>query len=174
MSDLYIDLSEDDYILGNPEAEYTLLEYGDYECPFTRMGYRFAQLLLKNYPNTLNFSFRNFPLRKKHPNAQIAAEAALCAGAQNRFWEMHDLLFENNRALSEARILEFAEDIGVDMYRFKVDLTTNEFTKQVTTHFRGGVKSGVDDTPAFFMNGERYSGELDYKELKAFIETFQK
>lgn len=172
MSDLFIEISEDDYILGNADAEVTLLEYGDYECPYSRMGYRFSQMLLKNYSDSLKFVFRNFPLRKKHPNAQLAAEAALCAGAQNRFWEMHNLLFEHNRTLSESRILDFAEDIGLDLYRFKVDLTTNEYAKRVTTDFRGGVRSGVNDTPTFFVNGNRYSGELDYKQLKAFVDTF--
>ena len=172
MSDLFVELSEQDNIKGNRDSEVTLIEYGDYECPYSRMGYRFAQMLLKNYDDQLKFCFRNFPLRKKHPNAQLAAEAALSAGAQDRFWEMHDLLFENNRSLSESKIIDFAEDIGLDMYRFKVDLTTNEFAKQVTNDFRGGIKSGVDDTPTFFVNGERYSGELDYKELKAFVDTF--
>lgn len=172
MSDLFIDISENDYVLGNPDAETTLLEYGDYECPYSRMGYRFSQMLLKNYSDDLKFVFRNFPLRKKHPNAQFAAEAALCAGAQNRFWEMHDLLFEHNRTLSESKILDFAEDIGLDLYRFKVDLTTNEYANRVTTDFRGGVRSGINDTPAFFVNGNRYSGELHYKQLKAFVDTF--
>ncbi|WP_428235364.1 DsbA family protein [Gracilimonas sp.] len=172
MSDLYAEISEEDYFLGNPDAKLTLLEYGDYECPYSRLGYRFSQMLLKKYKQELRFVFRNFPLRKKHPNAQLAAEAALCAGAQDRFWEMHNLLFKHNRRLSENRILEFAEDIGLDLYRFKVNLTTNEFASRVTADFRGGVKSGVDDTPTFFVNGERYSGELDYKQLKAFVDTF--
>jgi protein-disulfide isomerase len=172
MSDLFIELSQADYILGKEDAKLTLIEYGDYECPYSRMGYRFAQMLLKNHPEDLNFAFRNFPLRKKHPHAQLAAEAALCAGDQGRFWEMHDLLFENNRSLNEAKILDFSEDIGLDLYSFKVDLTTHEFAKRVTTDFRGGVKSSVNDTPTFFVNGKRYSGELDYKELKAFTLTF--
>ncbi len=172
MSDLYIEISEDDYTLGSPDAPHTLLEYGDYECPYSRLGYRFSQMLLKEYNENLNFTFRNFPIRKKHPNAQLAAEAALCAGAQDRFWEMHDLLFKHNRTLSENRILDFAEDIGLDLYRFRVNLTTNEFAGRVTSDFRGGIKSGVDDTPTFFLNGKRYSGELDYKQLKAFVDTF--
>ncbi|MCH2451245.1 MAG: DsbA family protein [Gracilimonas sp.] len=84
MSKLFIKVSEDDYLKGKKDAPITLIEYGDYECPYSQMGYRFAQMLLKNYGNHLNFVFRNFPLRKKHPHARLAAEAALSAGAMNR------------------------------------------------------------------------------------------
>lgn len=172
MAELKIDLNKKDYIKGeNPNAEVELIEYGDYECPFSRVGYRFAQLVLKKHSNKVRFAFRNFPIRKKHPNAQMAAEAALCAGKQNMFWEMHDVLFDHGDQLSEDLIVDLAEKIGLDKYTFKVDLATEEFKLVVQNHFRSGVKHGVNDTPTFFINGEKYEGNLVYSELLKEIEA---
>lgn len=171
MSDLTLAVRKDDYSLGPNDAPVTLLEYGDYECPYSRKGYRFAQMLLRHREGHIRFIFRNYPLRKIHPHAQFCAEAALAAGDQGKFWEMHDLLFDNNRELSKKKIDRFAEQIELDMNRFRTDLEQERFKKRVTEDFRSGVKSGVEKTPAFFVNGQRYEGELEYRELESFIDS---
>ena len=159
MSQLFIPVSEDEYSLGGSDALINLIEYGDYECPFSRAGYRYAQLLLKNYGENIRFIFRNFPLKKIHPHAHNSAEAALCAAKMGMFLEMHDLLFENNTHLSEELIYDFAERLELDLYTFKVDMMTDEFKQRIQDDYRGGVKSGVKNTPTFFINGVRYTGE---------------
>jgi len=170
VNDLSLNIRPDEYMQGSQNAPLIVIEYGDYECPYSRMGYRFAQLLLKNFSNQVCFAFRNFPLRKKHPNAQTCAEAALCAGKQNRFWEMHDLLFSNNQNLSMEKINSFVEQLELDEYTFNVDLQTHSFAGRVSKDFRSGVKNGVRDTPTFFINQQKYDGKLSYKELKKAVQ----
>lgn len=170
MNDLSLDIRPNEYMKGDQHAPVTVMEYGDYECPYSRMGYRFAQLLLKNFSSQVCFAFRNFPLRKKHPHAQICAEAALCAGKQNRFWEMHDLLFSNNQNFSMGKINSFVEQLELDEYTFNVDLETHSFAERVSRDFRSGVKNGVRDTPTFFINKKKYEGKLSYKELKRAVQ----
>src|SRR3982751_4231810 len=109
----------------------------------------------------LRFVFRNFPLTQIHPNAQPAAEAAEAAGAQNRFWEMHDRLYENQVALGPELIGAVAQGLGLDMERFEKDLASGQFRERVERDFMGGVRSGVPGTPTFFINGERYDGAPD-------------
>lgn len=170
MSNLTLDIRTKDYTLGPDDARVTLVEYGDYECPYSRKGYRFAQMLLRHHEGLIRFVFRNFPLRKIHPHAQTCAEAALAAGEQGKFWEMHNLLFDNNRNLSKDKLFQFAEKIGLDVNRFKADLEQENFKKRVTEDFRSGVKSGVEKTPTFFVNGKKYKGELEYRGLESFVE----
>ncbi len=168
MPDYSLNIRSEEFPKGNLDSSNILIEYGDYECPYSRLGYRFLQKILKENEN-LQFIFRHFPITKKHPHAQICAEAALCAGDQGKFWEMHDLLFLNNKNLSREKLDEFAEKLSLDMRKFTVDLETNEFKGWVQLDYRSGVKNGVDDTPTFFLNGEKYNGELDFSELKEFI-----
>ena len=159
-----------DYTRGSSGARIELLEYGDYECPYSRLGYRFVQILLRKEDPPIRFAFRNFPLRKLHPNAQTCAEAALAAGVQGKFWEMHDLLFDNNRELGREKLMEIAEQVGLNMNRFLADLEQDNFRPRVTEDFRSGVNAGVQKTPTFFADGHKFEGELDYGALKSFID----
>ncbi len=170
MPDYSLNIRNKEYPAGNPDATNTLIEYGDYECPYSRLGYRFVQKILKKN-NNLTFLFRHFPLTKKHPNAQISAEAALCAGDQGKFWEMHDLLFDNNRNLDREKLDEFAMMLDLDMRKFTVDLETNVFKNWVQLDYRSGIKNGVNDTPTFFLNGKKYLGELNLNTFQNFIDN---
>ena len=127
-----------------------------------------VQKILKD-DDDLKFAFRHFPIKKKHPHAEMCAEAALCAGAQDKFWGMHDLLFDNSQKLSRSKLDVFAENLELDMRKFHVDLESHEYLNWVNTDFRSGVKHGVDDTPTFFMNEKKYEGDLDYQQIKEFI-----
>ncbi|NGP89274.1 DsbA family protein [Fodinibius halophilus] len=163
-------IGQHDRAKGHPFAPVQLIEYGDYECPYSRKGYRFAQLLLRKKEGQLYFAFRNFPLREKHPHAQLCAEAALAAANQDQFWPMHDLMFENNRNLNREAILKFANQIGINTEQLKQKLVKRTFREAVFSEIKEGLNHGVDDTPTFFINGNRYEGPLSYKGLKSEIE----
>jgi protein-disulfide isomerase len=151
-------VSAQDHAAGPGEALVTLVEYGDYECPYCGMAHPIVKAVQRALGNQLRFVFRNFPLAEAHPHARLAAQAAEAAGAQGRFWEMHDMLFEHQHALEPADILAYARSIGLDIARFEQDLEAGTYTKKVRDDFRNGVRSGVNGTPTFFVNGERYDG----------------
>jgi protein-disulfide isomerase len=151
-------VSAQDHAAGPADAPVTLVEYGDYECPYCGMAYPVVKAVQRALGNQLRFVFRNFPLAEAHPHARLAAEAAEAAGAQGRFWEMHDVLFENQSALEPADIVGYAQSVGLDLTRFEQDIEAGTYTKKVRDDFRSGVRSGVNGTPTFFVNGERYDG----------------
>jgi protein-disulfide isomerase len=145
-----------DHIQGPPSAPVTLLEYGDYQCPYCGMAYPIVQGLQRALGNQLRFVFRNFPLQDSHPHAEHAAEVAESAGAQGKFWEMHDTLFENQEQLEDRALIDFAEELGLDRDRVAKDLADGAWAGRVREDFRSGVRSGVNGTPTFFVNGLRY------------------
>jgi protein-disulfide isomerase len=147
-----------DHIQGPVDALIKLLEYGDYECPFCGEAYPLIKAIQKRLGDKLCFSFRNFPLNNSHPHAQRAAEAAEAAGAQGKFWEMHDLLFENQEALEDEDILSYAETLGLDVTRLANEIQSGTHTHRVREDFRSGARGGVNGTPALFINGVRYDG----------------
>lgn len=147
-----------DHAAGPAGAPVTLVEYGDYECPYCGMAYPVVKRVQSALGNQLRFVFRNFPLAEAHPHARLAAQAAEAAGAQGRFWEMHDMLFENQSALEPADIVGYAQSVGLDLKRFEQDMEAGTYAKKVRDDFRSGVRSGVNGTPTFFVNGERYDG----------------
>jgi protein-disulfide isomerase len=147
-----------DHSLGPPGASVTLVEYGDFECPHCRRAHPVVQGIRRYMGDSLRFVFRHFPLSEAHPHAQHAAEAAEAAGAQGRFWEMHDTLFHNQDALDDTDLLVYATNIGIDAQRVAGELAAGTYTKTVRDDFRGGVRSGVNGTPTFFVNGLRYDG----------------
>ena len=147
-----------DHATGPENAPVTLVEYADYECPYCGMAYLIVKEAKRELGNELRFVFRNFPLAEAHPHARLAAQAAEAAGAQGRFWEMHDMLFEHQDALEAEDLLAYAKSIGLDMQQFARDLADPAYTKRVRDDFRSGVTSGVNGTPTFFMNGARYDG----------------
>ena len=148
----------DDHAAGPANAPVTLVEYGDFECPYCGQAYPIVKALQERLGTRLRFVFRNFPLSESHPHAEHAAEAAEAAGAQGQFWEMHDALYEHQRALRDPALIGYATDLGLDAARVARELGTGAWTARVRADFLSGVRSGVNGTPTFFINGERYDG----------------
>lgn len=159
MTQLIPIVNNNDHIWGNPIASIELVEYGDYECPYCGHAFPIVKKILRNFGSEIKFVFRNFPLTKIHPNAFSAALATEAAGLQNRFWEMHDIIFENQKALDDDYILLFAHRIGLDMERFKTDIQQKPLMEKVHKDFESGLRSGVNRTPTFFINGHKYEGD---------------
>ena len=161
-----------DHIRGSVNnAPITLVEYGDYECPYTGMAYPIVRELIREFGNDkIRFVFRNFPLNDIHPHAQHAAEAAEAAGAQDKFWQMHDYLFEHQKALDDGHLLEYAQKIGLEIHKFKNEVSRHLYAPLIEQSLKGGIDSGVEGTPTFFINGVRYEDSFD---LKTFSETLQ-
>jgi protein-disulfide isomerase len=155
MSTLKIAVNSKDHHLGNVNANITLIEYGDFQCPHCRRAHPFIKRLLKERGNDLHFVFRNFPLQEIHPHAYVAAIMAEAAGKQGKFWEMHDLIFENQDRLNTNFLLSLAQDIGLDMAQFARDSKSDEVQNKIETDFESGVRSGVNGTPTFFINGSK-------------------
>jgi protein-disulfide isomerase len=162
---LHVPVTERDHAQGPASAPVTLVEYGDYECPHCGRAYPIVKQVQEALGPHLRFVYRNFPLREVHPHAQHAAEAAEAAAVQNRFWEMHDLLFEHQRALDDAHLQQYAQSLGLDEARFTDALTSHAFAATVRHDFTGGVRSGVNGTPTFFINGVRHDASWDVATL---------
>ena len=159
MSSLTPAVSDDrDHIAGPASAPVTLVEYGDYQCPYCGMAHPIVKSLQQALGDEIRFVFRNFPLSDAHPDAEHAAEAAESAGAQGMFWEMHDALYENQQALDDGALLSYGEEIGLDTGQLATDLQDGTYRPRVREDFRSGVRSGVNGTPSFFINGSRYDG----------------
>ena len=142
-----------DHALGPAHAPVTIVEFGDFECPHCRQAAPAVKLLLKQYGDRVRFAFRNFPLEEVHPHALGAALAAECAAAQGRFWPMHDLLFEHQRALKPNQLRGYAESLELDMARFEAEMKDTVYLQRIREHQESGRASGVRATPAFFING---------------------
>ena len=166
---LVVPVSDRDHIDGPADAPVTLVEYGDYECPYCGQAYVILQQLKESFGDQLQVVYRHFPLATIHPHAQSAAEAAEAAGAQGRFWDMHNLLFENQEALEDDDLETYATDIGLDMVRFTHDMTEHRHAARIREDVHGGIRSGVNGTPAFFINESRYDGVYDADSLGAAI-----
>jgi protein-disulfide isomerase len=154
-----------DHAQGPAGAPVTLVEYGDYECPYCGEAYPVLKEVKERMGDTLHFVFRNFPLSEMHPHAFAAALAAEAAGAQGKFWEMHDVLFENQRALGSQALLGYAEAAGLDVKQFLKDMNAETYSARVKHDFQTGLMSGVNGTPTLFINGERYDGGRDTETL---------
>ncbi len=158
-------LNERDHIQGSRDASVVLVEYGDYECPYCGEAYPVVKELQHRLKGKLALVFRNFPLANAHPHAELAAEAAEAAGAQGKFWEMHDALYENQQALEPENLIEYATALKLDVAKFTRDLEEHTYAARVRTDFSSGVRSGVNGTPTFFINGVRYNGAYDVRSL---------
>ncbi len=159
-----------DHIRGPADAAVTLVEYGDYECPHCGRAYPIVKAIQQRMGPRLRFVYRNFPLRESHPHAERAAEAAEAAAAQGKFWEMHDRLFERQFALDGEYLIEYAGDLGLDVARFRKELTSGAYAPRVREDFRSGVTSGVNGTPTFFINGVRHDDSWELEPLLAALE----
>lgn len=162
---LTLPVSDRDHAQGPDDAPVTLVEYGDYECPYCGQAYLIVQQAQQQLGDRLRFVFRNFPLTSSHPYAEGAAEAAEAAGAQGQFWPMHDLLYENQDALDMPDLERYASQLGLDLDRFNADLRDHRYAERVREDFMSGVRSGVNGTPTFFINGDRYDGSWDVGSL---------
>ena len=167
---LAMPVSERDHIRGPETAPVTLLEYGDYECPYCGRAYLVISELRQVAGDLFRFAFRNFPLLQIHPHAERAAEAAEAAGAQGRFWEMHDTLFEHQQALSDANLFLYATALGLDTKRFISELAAHIYAPRVAEDIASGIASGLQGTPTFFINEIRYDGSHDLASLLAAIQ----
>jgi len=154
-------VSTRDHRLGPDDAPLTLVEYGDYECPSCGMAFPFVKDVRRHFGKRLRFVFRNFPLTDAHPHALAAAEAAECVAEQGRFWEMHDQLFEHQRALDDAHLATYAKAAGADIARFERDMAAHAHRLRIQADLDSGVTSGVRGTPTFYVNGVRHDGRWD-------------
>jgi protein-disulfide isomerase len=162
---LTVPVSERDHVRGPATAAVTLLEYGDYQCPYCGAAHPAVQQLERLLADELRFAYRHFPLSQIHEHAYQAAEAAEAAGAQGRFWELHDLLFANQDRLSTRDLLGYAQALGLDLARFTADLENHVHAPRLREDFISGIRSGVNGTPTFFINGVRHNGGYDLESM---------
>jgi protein-disulfide isomerase len=169
MSRLTPPVGPNEHIRGNPSAPVTLVEYGDYECPFCGLAHDVALEVLRRTSDRVRFVFRNFPNAEVHPHALQAAQTAEAAGAQGKFWPMHDLLFANQDALAPDDLLRYADELDLDIQRFTRELETGVHLEKVRADFRSGVRSGVNGTPTFFIDELRFDAAPDVETLTAAV-----
>ena len=150
---LTVALGAIDHVLGEPHAPIAVVEYGDFECPNCKQAAPSAQLLLARFPGRVRYAFRHFPIEQAHPHALLAAEVAEVAGAQGKFWPMHDLLFENQLHLKATNLRSYAERLELDMARYSAEIDDHIYLQRIREHTQGGRDSGVRGTPTFFVNG---------------------
>jgi protein-disulfide isomerase len=163
---LTLPVGERDHVQGGRDAKLELVEYGDYQCPYCGAAYPVVKRVQKELGAELRFVFRNFPITNAHPRAEWAAETAEAAAAQGRFWEMHDYLFENQRALDdEAYFARYEEKLKLDPARIGREVARRAYAPRIEEDFSSGVRSGVNGTPTFFIGGARYDGPAEFEEL---------
>jgi protein-disulfide isomerase len=166
MASLKPPVSVSDHVKGNPNAPGQLVEYGDFQCPHCGAAHPITKEIEKHFGDRLSFVFRHFPLSESHPMAFAAAIASEGAANQGKFWEMHDLIYENQRNLSHATLLSMAIDLKIDKGTFKKDIQNQELAKKVETDFESGIVSGVNGTPTFYINGSQHYGTFEYHVLE--------
>lgn len=172
MSKLRTPVGPQDHIIGKPSGRITLVEYGDYECSHCREAYPLIKKLIKEFSNDLIFVFRNFPLQQSHPYAMIAAQAAEAASLQNKFWEMHDLIYEHQDEIDENNLIYFAQTLNLEKEKFEDDLNSQNILSKIESDFDSGIRSGVNGTPTFFLNDQRLdSYDETYESLADAVET---
>lgn len=154
-----------DHAQGSSEAPVTIIEYGDFECPYCGRTYPLLKRLREELGDQIRLIYRHFPLNSVHPHASVAAQAAEAAGAQGKFWEMHSMLFENQDALESFDFDQYALRIGLEVYRFRADLSSERFSRRVQRDYESGTQVGVRKTPTLFVNGAKYDGALEYPPL---------
>ena len=167
---LVVPVGPDDHVEGPDDAAITIVEYGDFQCPYCGQAYPIVKRLQSDFGGSLRLVFRNMPLTNVHPQAELAAETAEAVGLQGKFWPMHDVLFENQRDLSGPAILRYVEDVGADLSQVANALNDGVVQKRVKDDVESGIRSGVNGTPTFFVNGERYDGSWDYDTFHAYLE----
>jgi protein-disulfide isomerase len=167
MSRLSPPVSERDHVLGPADARVTLVEYGDYECPYCGALHPVIEAARKAFGGNLRFVFRHFPLRASHPHALAAAKAAEAAGEQGRFWEMHHRLYQRQTQLEDGDLVGHARAIGLDVPRFERELAARTHEVRIREDLASAAQSGAGGTPSLFINGELYQGSLERDDVFA-------
>ena len=150
--------TDDDPSIGNADAPITVVEFLDFECPFSAQAFPFIREAATKNPEKIRLIIRDLPLDDVHPNARLAAEAAACANAQKRFWSYHDKLFQNQQALEREQLIGYAEQTGLDVKTFTQCLADGRFRAEVQEDFNAGVAAGAVGTPTFYINGRKFQG----------------
>jgi protein-disulfide isomerase len=163
-------VSERDHAEGRADAPVTLVEYGDYQCPYCGAAYPVVKRLQRALGKKLRFVFRNFPLTQAHPYAMVAAEAAEAAALQGKFWEMHDIIYEHQDELAPDILPAWAQQVGLDLEEFGSAIRQGVITKRIKDDRGSGIRSGVNGTPCFFIDGARYDGPTDFDPMLAELE----
>jgi NhaA family Na+:H+ antiporter len=164
-------VGSEDHAMGPIEARVLFVEYGDYECPHCQQAHSIIKEIRDRLGDRIRYVYRHFPIRTSHPHAQHAAESAEAAASQGKFWEMHNMLFEHQGELDDAHLILYAEELGLDVELFKQELNDGLHANRVREDFKSGVRSGVNGTPTFYINGVRYDGPWDVESL---MEEIQK
>ena len=152
--ELTVPVNATDHILGAAHASVAVVEYGDFECPNCKQAAPAVKMLIEHFKGRIRFAFRNFPLEEVHSHALPAAEAAECAGAQQRFWPMHDVLFDSQPHLKLPQLRSYAERLQLDMSRYDLEMDDHVYLQRVREHMQSGRESGVRATPTFFVDGK--------------------
>lgn len=173
MPELRYPLNENDHIVGPPDAPVTLVEYGDYQCPHCQAAWPQVELVLRHFGQDLRYAYRHFPISTVHPLAKPAAECAEFAGAHDLFWEMHSAIYANGHQLSGATLFALARELGLDPAELGRALEQGTYAGKVEADFLSGVRSGVNGTPCFFVNGVRHDGSYAAEDLAAAIDAAQ-
>ena len=170
MHPLLIPISEQDHAKGNLESKTSLVEYGDYQCLVCKLSLPIIEQLFKELNNNLLFVFRHFPLKESHPFAMEAAKAAEAAGMQNKFWQMHALLYSKQFLFNHELWKEMAKELHLDIEKFQRDFNSPLIEEKIQKEFSAGIPSGVNGTPSFFINGIRFDGDPTYRHLLEALE----
>lgn len=169
MANLKPPVSKEDHIQGSFQAPVILLEYGDFQCPHCGAAYPVVKEIQKHFGKQLALVFRHFPLSESHPFAKLAAVASEAANRQGKFWEMHDLIYENQARLGPRAFIVMAENLNLDLKIFQLDLKDQSLSDKVESNFESGILSGVNGTPTFYINGVQHYGTYEYQVLSEAI-----
>jgi protein-disulfide isomerase len=159
-----------DHVRGPADAPVTVVEYGDYECPYCRGAFRDVHEMLDSYPEAVRFVFRNFPIPQLHPHATQAAEAAEAAAAQGKFWQMYELLLQPHAQLDTDSLTTYAGLIGLDVPRFATDVAEQRYASKIDGDVQEGLQNGVNSTPKFYVNGQRVDGKVPLEHLEELVQ----
>jgi protein-disulfide isomerase len=170
-SELVVPVNERDHVMGPQSAPVTLVEYGDFGCPYCHNAVPIVEDLQRRLGDNLRFVYRHFPLNEIHPGAQEAAEASEAAAAQDKFWEMHASLFEHQPAFTIDDLVGYANELGLDIERFQSELRGHVHAAHVRDDFMGGIRSGVNGTPTFYIDGVRHDGPVS---VRHFLDAIRK
>ena len=167
-------ISDSENIKGDKDAKATLIEYSDFQCPACGAYHPILKKVTDNLGAQVRFAYIHFPL-PQHKNAKLAATVAEASGKQGKFWEMHDLIFQNQSDWSEEKnasviFAKYANDLGLDLEQFQKDLTSEEIKAKIESDYKSGVKAGVNSTPSFFLNGKKMENPRNYDDFKNAIE----
>jgi len=166
---LSIPVGPDDHSRGPLDAKLTVIEYGDYQCPYCGQAYSIVEQLRSEFSDSMRLIFRNLPLVDVHPHAEAAAEMAEAIGLQGKFWEIHDALYENQTDLSDAALSRYAEQVGADVTTAMNAIADGGPRQRVEADFEGAIRSGANGTPTFFVNGERYDGSWQFEPFLQYL-----